>query len=97
MNWSFKNYYRKIPFEPARYKKELIGDKEIELDLHQGNELATKIIEEITRVENSIALDLQEILFYRNYSVGKNGLEVEFNPRSRYANKTPDISELEKE
>ena len=96
VDWSFKNYYKKIPFEPVRYKKELIWDKEDVVDWHKGNELATKIIEEITKVTNAIARDLQKILFYRNYSDGKNGLEVEFNPKSRYANKTPDISELEK-
>ena len=96
VNRSFKNYYKKVPFEPDRYKTELIWDKEVVCGWHKGNELATKIIEEITRVENAIARDLQKILFCRNYSDGKNGLEVEFNPKSRYANKAPDISELEK-
>lgn len=96
VDWSFKNYYKKVPFEPDRYKKELRWDEEVIRDLHQGNELATKIIEEITKVKSAIALDLQNILFYRNYRDGKNGLEVEFNPKSRYANRTPGISELEK-
>ena len=97
LNWSFENYYKKIPFEPVRYKKELIWGAEYVHDFHQDNELATKIIEEITKVKNAIALDLQEILFYRNYRDGRKRFEVEFNPKSRYAKKTPDISELEKE
>ena len=95
VNWSFKNYYRKDPFEPVRYKKYLIWGKEIEFDMHQGTELATKLIEENTKVKAAIALDLQKILFYRYYSDGKKGIETEFNPKSRYANKTPNISELE--
>ena len=96
VNWSFKNYYKKVRFEPNRYKKELAWDKEIEFDLYQGTELATKIIEEITKVKTAIAIDLQNILFYRNYSDDKECLETEFNSKSRYIDKDPDISELEK-